>query len=181
MNNAEQDYEEYVDDSVLRTDKFTVTDESSANWCVKKIAKCDERIENVKKFVANEKLRLDNYLDKMVEEEMQTRHYMESLLMPYAQETLKFSKQKSMKLLEGTIGFHKCQPKIEKDEAALMTFVETSLPEFVKVKKSVNWADLKKECVMTGDKMVTKDGEIVEGVKVLPAEPDTFYVKAGGL
>lgn len=181
MDNAEQDYEEYVDDSVLRTDKFEVKDESSANWCVKKIAKCDERIENVKKFVANEKLRLDNYLDKMVEEEEGNRNYFLTLLRPYAEETLKFSKKKSMQLPEGTFGFRKGLPKIEKDEAALLAFVETSLPEFVKVKKSVNWADLKKECVMTGDKMVTKDGEVVEGVKVLPAEPDTFYVKAGGL
>lgn len=181
MDNIKQDYEKYEEAALPKKENFIVKDQSSANWCVKKIANCDEEILALKKFVADEKLKLDNYLDTMLKEKLANRRYFEALLMPYAQETLKFSNLKSIKFPEGTIGFHANQPKIEKDEAALMTFVETSLPEFVKVKKSVNWADLKKECVMTGDKMVTKDGEVVEGVKVLPAEPDTFYVKAGGL
>ena len=40
------------------------------------------------------------------------------------------------------------------------------MPEMVKVKKTSNWAELKKVLKDNGETMVTEDGEIVPGITV---------------
>jgi len=55
-----------------------------------------------------------------------------------------------------------------------VTWLERNdLKGLVKVKKSPDWAKLKKDVEIAGDKVVsTYTGEIVDGVKVVPQEPE---------
>ena len=63
----------------------------------------------------------------------------------------------------------------ERDEAKLLTWAEQTVPELVKVKKEVSWADLKKQADVSGDKLLL-DGEIIPGVTVVERE-DVFEVQ----
>ena len=178
MNEIKETFEDFVD---KQSGKFEVKDNSSADWCIRKIAKCESKIIEIQKFVAEEKAKLDTYLMTMVEEQENRKASFEMLLRPYAEKQLEGSKLRSIKLPNGTVGFRKAQPSVERDDTKLLQFAKSSLPEFVKVKESVDWSGMKKELILSGDTYVTKDGEVVDGVKVTPAGPDNFYVKAGGL
>ena len=60
------------------------------------------------------------------------------------------------------------QPQYETDDEALVPWLETNMAQLVKIKKSADWAALKKLCSVTpdGQHVVTEDGEIIPGVTV---------------
>lgn len=64
-------------------------------------------------------------------------------------------------------------PEYERDEETLVPWLKgNGLSELVKVKESANWAELKKT-LKEGPEgtMITVDGEIVPGIKVIEREP----------
>jgi S-DNA-T family DNA segregation ATPase FtsK/SpoIIIE len=68
------------------------------------------------------------------------------------------------------------QPEFVRDEKALVEWAEKSAPDFIKVAKSVNWADLKKSTTLDGETVVyAETGEVVPGV-VAKAREDVFEV-----
>ena len=64
-------------------------------------------------------------------------------------------------------------PEYERDEDALVPWLKgNGMTEMVKVKESANWAELKKTLKEGPDgTMITVDGEIVPGIKVIEREP----------
>ena len=46
------------------------------------------------------------------------------------------------------------------------------MDEFIEVKKSAKWGDLKKITQVVNGRVVTEDGEIVEGVEVVERLPE---------
>ena len=91
------------------------------------------------------------------------------------QNRLKNSKRKSVSLPSGKFGYRKQPPKITHDDTILLAFAKESAPQFVKVKESVDWAGLKKSCVIDQDKMIDENGEVLPGITIEQQEPK-FYV-----
>src|SRR5699024_3770908 len=53
---------------------------------------------------------------------------------------------------------------------------ENNMTNYIQVKKSAKWGDLKKITKVVGDKVVSEDGEIIEGIEVVE-RPPKFEVK----
>ena len=64
-------------------------------------------------------------------------------------------------------------PAFDVDDDVTVPWLKANgLGEYVKVKETVNWDALKKVMKVTGDAVVTEDGEIVPGITVTEREPD---------
>lgn len=140
--------------------------DDQANWCLEKISEAKMEIMDARAFYEAKKRQLDQWLENTIAPYNRDCEHFEALLAGYAEEALNGKKKRTISLPGGKFGFRKVPAKIDRDETALLEFAESSAPECVKVKKSVDWAALKKTCKTDGDHMVTADGEIIPGVTV---------------
>lgn len=155
-------------------DGFHVTDDKAAEWCMKKIRKIeadramwkthyDAQMEKVNKAadddVAYFTAKLEEYFTNVPHKTTKT--------------------QESYTLPGGKLIRKKQQPKFETDDEALVPWLEQNfMSQLVKVKKSADWAALKKVCSVTpdGEHVATDEGEIIPGVTVTQ-RPDVFKVE----
>ncbi|WP_270441328.1 host-nuclease inhibitor Gam family protein [Acidaminococcus provencensis] len=147
--------------------------DDQANWCLEKISEAKAEIMDARAFYEAKKRQLDQWLENTIAPYNRDCEHFEALLAGYAEESLAGKKKRTISLPGGKFGFRKVPAKIDRDATALLAFVESGAPEFIKVKKSFDWAGLKKSCRVDGDHMVTADGEIVPGVTVTE-QPDKF-------
>ena len=165
-------------------ERFAVTDEASAEWCLEKLeenAKARALIEEqYKQMTARyEKWRAD----ALAEIDGSDAH-LKGLLEPWVAEKIADGKKKSVKLPSGVIGFRKGaedwkmgKEKAEATNAALLAFVKENDVSFVKVQEFVRWGDYKKTLtVMEDGRVATSDGQIIEGMTVTKGAP-SFYVE----
>ena len=165
-------------------ERFTVTDEASAEWCLEKLeenAKARALIEEqYQRMIArHEKWRAD----ALAEIDGSDAH-LKGLLEPWATEKIADGKKKSVKLPSGVIGFRAGgktwkmgDEKIEATTPALLSFVKQDDDSFVKVQESVRWGDYKKTLrVMEDGRVVSATGQIIEGMTVTQGAP-SFYVE----
>jgi hypothetical protein len=169
--------ERYIAGLLEESGEFRITDDLMADWAVEKInearAERDRLLslvdEKIGQLEEKRKLYIVNFEDNT--------SYLRGKLMEYFQ-TVKTHDTKTMKkykLVSGTLVLKRQQPLYERDETALLTWAEQTIPELVKVKKEVSWADLKKRTDVSGDKLLL-DGEIIPGVTVVERE-DVFEVQ----
>ena len=168
-------------------ERFAVTDEASAEWCLEKLeenAKARTLIdEQYKQMTARyERWRADALA------EIESRDiYLKGLLQPWAAQKIADSKKKSVKLPSGRVGFRAGgeiwkmgDEKVETTTPALLAFVKQDDDSFVKVQESVRWGDYKKTLnVMKDGRVATSDGQIIEGMTVTQGAP-SFYVDIDG-
>lgn len=165
-------------------ERFTVTDEASAEWCLEKMeenAKARALIEEQYKRMIerHEKWRAD-----ALAEIEGSDLYLKGLLEPWAAEKIADGKKKSVKLPSGRVGFRAGgetwkmgAEKIEATTPALLAFVKENDDSFVAVKESVRWGEYKKTLnVMEDGRVATSDGQIIEGMTVTNGAP-SFYVE----
>lgn len=165
-------------------ERFAVTDEASAEWCLEKLeenAKARALIdEQYKQMTARyEKWRADA-LAELESNDL----YLKGLLEPWAAEKIADGKKKSVKLPSGVIGFRAGgktwkmgDEKIEATTPALLAFVKENDDSFVAVKETVRWGDYKKTLKeMKDGRVATSDGQIIEGMTVMQGAP-SFYVE----
>ena len=167
-------------------ERFEVTDESSAEWVLEKLAeKAAERQkveEQYQKMIARyEKWRADS-LEKLDSDEA----YFNQLLAPWAAEQLEGTKKKSITLPSGRVGFRAGSKafmlngeKVASTNPSLLEFVKGADSSFIETKESVKWGEYKKTLKVADDgQVVTADGEIVPDMSV-EVGPARFYVEVG--
>lgn len=165
-------------------ERFEVTDESSAEWVLEKLAeKAAERQqveEQYQKMIARyDKWRADS-LEKLDSDEA----YFNGLLRPWVAEQLADSKKKSISLPSGRVGFRAGSKsfllngeKVDSTNTSLLEFVKGADSSFIETKESVKWGEYKKTLKVAPDgRVVTADGEIVPDMVVEQGEP-TFYAE----
>ena len=165
-------------------ERFAVTDEASAEWCLEKLeenAKARALIdEQYKQMTARyEKWRAD-----ALAELESNDFYLKGLLESWATEKLADGKKKSVKLPSGRVGFRAGgetwkmgDEKVEATTPALLAFVKENDGSFVAVKETVRWGDYKKTLKeMKDGRVATSDGQIIEGMTVTQGAP-SFYVE----
>ena len=167
-------------------ERFEVTDESSAEWVLEKLAeKAAERQqveEQYQKMIARyEKWRADS-LEKLDSDEA----YFNQLLAPWAAEQLEGTKKKSITLPSGRVGFRAGSKafmlngeKVASANPGLLEFVKGADSSFIETKESVKWGEYKKTLKVIDDgQVITADGEIVPDM-VVEVGPARFYVEVG--
>ena len=153
-------------------EEFTVIDDAAAEWCMKKIKEAEADR-------AMWKAHYDAQMEKVNKAADESIAYFTGKLEEYfATVPHKATKtQESYTLPGGKLVLKQQQPKFETDDDKLVPWLEANgRTGLVKIKKSADWATLKKSLNFVGENAVTVDGEIVPGVKV-EKRPNVFKVE----
>lgn len=165
-------------------ERFTVTDEASAEWCLEKLEENAKARKLVNDQFAEMVYRYEKWKSDSLQELNRSDKYLKGLLQTWAVEKLADGKKKSVNLPSGRVGFRAGgetwkigAEKIEATTPSLLAFVKENDDSFVSVKESVRWGDYKKTLnVMEDGRVATSDGQIIKGMTVTKDEP-SFYVE----
>ena len=158
---------------------FTVTDDSSANWALRKIAYYKQQQKEQAALAQAEKEKVDAWLQGEHKKAQDSIDFFQGLLAPYAlQKREAEPKKKSWKLPNGVLKFRKQQPKWNFNEDQLLDYLSKAGKEdLIKVKYSADTAGLKKKFIVAGDKAVDPEtGEAIAGISIEHRE-DAFQVE----
>lgn len=163
--------------NVGEENRFRVSDDKSAEWCLTKIREARQEAEKWK-----EHYRLQ--MEKVQKEAADTVAFFEGLLSEYF-DTVPHKEtktQQSYSLPSGKLVRKQQQPQFTTDDAALVPWLKSNaMTELIKVKESADWAALKKLVTVTpdGESVMDENGEVVPGV-VVTQRPDVFKVEMEG-
>lgn len=173
-----------LDDDVdpVEKSRFRVTDESSANWVLRKLADLQTRRAAAQAMLDNELDAIQRRFARVLKPIDNQIAFFDAAfrteLAAWAKTSLENRKERSVKLLHGSIGFRKKPDALViEDEADIIDYAErTGLECVVRVKKEVAKTALKK--------LLQTDPDIAEALlPVARIEPggDEFYVKPEAL
>jgi len=160
-------------------ERFIIDSDKKADWAIEKIKAERAEFDRLRKIALDRIAELNQRVKELQERTDRRTGNLEALLVEYFQTVTptKITKtQTQYELLSGKLVMKKQQPLYERDETALLNWAEATVPELIKVKKEVSWADLKKQADVSGDKLLL-DGEIIPGVTVVERD-DVFEVQA---
>jgi len=155
---------------------FQITDDSTAEWAVRKIKEAQGDTAKWQAHFAAQLASIKKANDATVE-------YMTGLLAHYF-EAVPHKDSKTMSKYElpsATLVRKQQQPEYSRDDDILLDYLEKEgFTSLIKIKREPDWASLKKELTKSGDQAVsTITGEIVPGVTVIE-RPDKFDVQIKG-
>lgn len=159
-------------DEIIDTGVFTVKDDSTAQWCMKKIREVEADRDMWKAHYEAQMEKVNKAADESV------AYFTAKLEEYFANVPHKATKtQESYTLPGGKLIRKKQQPEYKTDDEKLVPWLEQNfMGQLVKVKKTADWAALKKVVKVSGNGVVTDEGEVVPGVTVT-ARPDVFKVE----
>lgn len=167
-----------ADEHVMQ-EGFVIDNDNKAEWAIRKIA--EERAE-AQRYINVCNTMINEYQAKIQEAEEQLERntgYLQSLLAQYFEtvETKRTKTQETYKLPSGTLKKKYPQPQLKRDDTKLVEWLKnTGKTDYIKVKESADWANLKKIAQVKGNVVVDENGEIVEGIEVVE-RPPTFEVE----
>ena len=166
------------DDDNNTAGEWKITNDSEAEWLIDKVNEdlieinrfelsltnkieiLKERLEKVKKEKENKLTRRDNYLLRYFED--------------IPEELKKKSKtMEKYRLPSGEIIKKYPAPEFKRDNDTLVNWLkENKMNDYIEVKESAKWADLKKATKTIGSSVVLEEtGEIIEGIEVIERAP----------
>jgi len=156
-------------------EQFTVDSDSKAEWAINQIKEqyterdrlikvCDEQIEiyNLKK---------EEYQKKCEDK----TSYLKSMLQQYfaTVEHKSTKTQESYELPSGKLRLKYPKEKFKIDDSKLLEWLKDNARiEYIETKVSPKWGEFKKAVAVVGNKVVTEEGQVVEGVAVEMTEPE---------
>ena len=159
--------------SLNASEPFRVTDDKSAEWCIRKIREAKAEKQRWRDYYAEQQRKIDQETDGTI-------GYFEALLADYFDMVphKRTKTQESYQLPGRKLVRKQHAPEYQLDEAALLPWLKQNAPELVKVTETPDWAALKKQLVIAtdGETVATEDGEIVPGVKAIH-RPEVFRVE----
>ena len=106
---------------------FRIENLEQANYYIKKykeLTKEEQTInETAKDYLENYKEKVSSWQEKVLGPIQSKKDYYEYLLKEYASNQLEGSKKKSIKLVEGTLGFRKSSPSLVYDEQEMINYL----------------------------------------------------------
>lgn len=159
---------------------YQIPDMSTANYVVKKL----KEIQAEKQLIEDQaKQALEDYalkVDTFKQKTLSPLTYMEDVyknqLILFLQNNLT-GKQRSMKLVNGTIGFRKAQPQIMYDEPTLISMLEQEgLNQYLQTKTSLNKKEIRSHIKKDVDGVPMLDGKRLTGI-IVEDQPDAFTIR----
>lgn len=169
---------DYLEGGQETNNTFAITDDSSANWALRKIKRYKGIKESNNALAQAEIDKIEQWLLTENEKAQSNIDYLQSLLAQYALTKREQDPDfKTLSLPNGKFGFRKRQDKwIYDDDKVVETLEKANLTDFIKVKKVPSRADIKKAFDVNDGKVVNPDtGEIIEGITIEKQE-DNFNV-----
>jgi tetrahydromethanopterin S-methyltransferase subunit G len=170
-----------VDDEVNVTDyseEFAdipqaIIDYKDANWMVRRMREQEEAIQRINEQQVDEIGRILARARELREAHESRLEYLkakcEPLLQEFTRKEIDGKKERSIKLLSGTVGFRKGVGSLDfTDEPAAVAWAEANLPDAIKVTVTLQKKPVKD--------LVEGTGEVPPGCEYTPGE-DKFYIK----
>ena len=159
MNSMTDNFDLYMEMTAeVEQEGFTVKNQQTAEWVVKRIAQHRRRQAEVDELYQAELYRLKAWKQKQDEKEQASIDYFENILKPWAQE-----QGKSVSLPSGRVRFRKMQDKFIYDDQAVMAWAKEHLPEAIRVKEELEKKAIKDHVKATG--------ELPDGLTIEQQEP----------
>lgn len=190
QNDFLADLQEYLNDQeaiqldINESNEFLVNDKHQADYFIKLSKQCEEDISDVKKYVEEERERinrlLDNYLIEQVQAIENRKRFYDDALETYIHRELDNTNKRSIKLPHGTLALKKQQPHYTYTDEDILEWAKEARPELIKTtipepKVSIDKKLLKEQSVIM-DGLLYIDGVEVPGVQV-EMRDDAFSIK----
>ena len=190
QNDFLADLQEYLNDQeaialdINESNDYLINDKHQANYFVKLSKQCDEDINDIKRYVEEERERLNKLLDDYLLDQVQAverrKKFYDDALEAYIHRELDGTNKRSMKLPHGTLALKKQQPHYTYSEADIIQWAQDFYPDVVKTtipepKVSIDKKKLKDVGTIM-DGLLYIDGVEVPGVKV-EIKDDAFSIK----
>ena len=165
--------------------RFTIDNDSKADWAVRKINRHQRRIDDAKKLAAEKIQRIKDWLDDVTAENEREIEYFEFILRPYIEAQLSGGRSKSYKLPSGVVSMRRADPvfmvgdiKAAADNPALVEYVQKFAPDYLRMEPRAAWAELKKvlAATETGAVVNTATGEVMTGIRA-EVRPDAISIR----
>ncbi len=166
--------DEVIQEKSTESQGFIIDSDDKAEWALRKIA--EEKAET-QKYINVCRAMILEYEEKIREKDGNLKNklsFLEEQLRCYFESVPKKATktQQTYKLPSGTLKLKYQQPEfVRNDEQLVKWLKENKMNDFIKREEKANWAELKKNLVVTGEQALTEDGQIIEGVQVIGREP----------
>ncbi|SHF14136.1 Bacteriophage Mu Gam like protein [Tissierella praeacuta DSM 18095] len=166
-----------MEDNLLVKETWKIENDNDAEWLIEKYN--EDLIEKARYRMSleNKVKDLMDKLNKLDEEEKYAIEKRNSYLIEYFESIDdKFKKktktQEKYRLPSGEIIKKYPNPEYKRDNDRLLSWIQKNkLDDYVEIKQSPKWGELKKVTKIVNGQVVTEDGEIVEGVEVIEKPP----------
>jgi hypothetical protein len=162
----------------VNLEDLVIENDYTAEWIVCQIAKkrndANIKINNLRKTIAEYEEKIKD-IEEMLEEEVAP---LEKMLEDWFEkcDVIKAKTQETYKLPSGTLKRKYQQPLFKKNEKQLIGWLKwKNLKEYIKTSESTDWAKLKKQIQIEGNKAFF-NGDIVDGLEV-EERPPKFEVE----
>lgn len=157
-------------DAILETEereRFRINDDSAAIWAMRKLAEVQKAKAENEKLATAEKHRIDYWLEEVQRPLERNAVYFANLLTDYAIRQREESDRKSIVLPHGKISTRNGADKWVTDNDTVLEWLRANnKTDLIRTKEEPALAALKAEFVVDGEKVITRDGEVVPGIVV---------------
>ncbi|RKL63041.1 hypothetical protein DXT63_08580 [Thermoanaerobacteraceae bacterium SP2] len=163
-------------DNEEQKEQWKIENDSQADWALDKIREARAEYRRFEMVVNDKIAQLQAALEAEKTKMEREVGFFTGKLAEYFEKVQrkKTKTQETYSLPSGKLVKKYKQPKIVRDEAKLVEWLEKNgMTELVKIEKSADWATLKKETVIEGERVISKNtGEVIEGVIAIPQNPE---------
>lgn len=172
-----ESYEAPEDLDDTENQRFRIQDDNQADWALRKIARARQDMKEAEETAAMEIEKINRWLDGQREESLRTERFFTALLQEYYEPRFMTNPdKKTYKLPSGKVQRRTQQPQFDRDNEALLAWLkQRGMTDYIEVKETPKWGELKQQVQVVGEHVVIKDGplkgEIIDGVEVVHRPP----------
>jgi len=167
----------YQEEETNTTERFKITNLEQANWAFRKIAAFKKKQRENEDLAKAEIERITNWLKNENEKIQRSIEFFESMIGEYLVEQRKIDSKYKLTTPYGKATFRKQPIKWIYDEDKLLNWLkQNDMKNYIRVKEEVNKAELKKVLKVEGNKAITEDGVVVEGITI-EEQPEKLVIE----
>ena len=169
------EYEEEVQED--RLNAFEITDDRSASWVFRRLKAVNEKIAGVDRLAGSEIERIKMWKEKEKARFENDKAYFEGLITKYVDVKSREDSKFKLSTPWGSAKVKKQRDGIEyEDEKVIGWLKANDREDLIRVKEEIMKTELKKAYKEQGEYLITEDGEIVDGVRIVK-RPDVIDIK----
>ena len=172
-----ESYEAPEDLDDTENQRFRIQDDNQADLALRKIARARQDLKEAEETAAMEIEKINRWLDGQRDESLRTERFFTALLQEYYEPRFMTNPdKKTYKLPSGKVQRRTQQPQFDRDNEALLAWLkQRGMTDYIEVKETPKWGELKQQVQVVGEHVVIKDGplkgEIIDGVEVVHRPP----------
>lgn len=159
---------------------FRIDNDKTADWAISQIHEAENERDRLITLAEEQIKDLTDRIEELKNKcENDTKFLRSCLAMYFETVTPKETKtQKTYALLSGTLVFKKPSVKIIHDDEKLIEFCDNDIfNKYIKTKKSIDWAELKKQLIISDNEVISREtGEIIDACTIEDV-PASFTIK----